>query len=79
MVKNFLFLFFLFLGVNANAQITLSQSQATSCFNTNVVFTATITPDPFLGSVDLYDGSVKIATATLNNGSAVFNINNLSG
>ncbi|MGZ3887067.1 MAG: HYR-like domain-containing protein, partial [Flavisolibacter sp.] len=79
LVKNFLFLFFLFLGVNANAQITLSQSQATSCFNTNVVFTATITPDPFLGSVDLYDGSVKIATATLNNGSAVFNINNLSG
>jgi hypothetical protein len=71
--------FFLAFGFSSvNAQISLSQSQATSCFNTNVVFTATISSDPALGSVDLYDGAVKIASVSLNNGTAVFNINNLT-
>jgi hypothetical protein len=74
----FLLAFLLFGFTRASAQITLTQSSATSCYNTSVVFTATLTPDPVLGSVDLYDGATKIASVSLNNGTAVFNINNLT-
>ncbi|HEU4632784.1 MAG TPA: Ig-like domain repeat protein, partial [Flavisolibacter sp.] len=74
----FLFAFLIFSFTRANAQLTLTQSKATSCFNTNVVFTATITPDPIVGSVDLYDGAVLIGSVSLSNGTAVFNINNLT-
>jgi hypothetical protein len=74
---SFLVVFFAFGILNLNAQINLTQSASTSCSNINVVFTATITPDPVTGAIDFYDETTLLGSATLNAGKAVFYINNL--
>ena len=73
-----LIIFFLSSFQQLQAQINLTQSASTSCSNINVVFTATITPDPVTGAIDFYDGTTLLGSATLNAGKAVFYINNLS-